>query len=223
MRLKDWAEQQGIHYQTAWKWFRDGKLPVPALQTPSGTILVQPQAPNAVPPPGGGLGLYARVSAHDQRADLDRQVSRLTRWATTARAPVVRVEAEVASGMTGRRAKLRRLLADPAVTTVVVTHRDRLARLNAELVEAVLSAHGRRLVVLDDGEVTDDLIREMVEVLTSFCARRYGRRSARNRALKAVRCAERGVGPAGVGGGARGGGGRGGGWWVAWPPPFLAP
>jgi putative resolvase len=66
-----------------------------------------------------------------------------------------------------------------------------------------LSAHGRRLVVLDDGEVTDDLVRDMVEVLTSFCARLYGRRSARNRAIKAVGCAQRDVGPAafvGVGG-----------------------
>ena len=195
MRLKDWAQQQGVHYQTAWKWFRDGKLPVPALQTVSGTILVQPDAVSA---PAGGLGLYARVSSHDQRADLDRQLARLTRWAATSKAAVVRVEAEVASGMTGRRAKLRRLLADPQVQTVVVTHRDRLARMNAELIEASLAAHGRRLVVLDDGEVTDDLIRDMVEVLTSFCARLYGRRSARNRALKAVRCAQRDVGPASV-------------------------
>jgi putative resolvase len=208
MRLKEWAAQQGIHYQTAWKWFRDGKLPVPALQTPSGTILVQ-SAADAGPPDDGGLGLYARVSSHDQRADLDRQVSRLTQWAAASvSAPVVRVEAEVASGMTGRRPKLRRLLADPAVQTVVVTHRDRLARMNAELVEAALWAHGRRLVVLDDGEVTDDLIRDMVEVLTSFCARLYGRRSARNRALKAVRCAQRDVGPAGLAGAARGDGDR---------------
>jgi putative resolvase len=56
------------------------------------------------------------------------------------------------------------------------------------LVEAALSAHGRRLVVLDSGEVTDDLVRDMVEVLTSFCAR--------NRAIKAVGCAQRDVGPA---------------------------
>jgi putative resolvase len=201
MRLKEWAAQQGIHYQTAWKWFRDGKLPVPALQTPSGTILVQPAA-DAAPSEDGGLGLYARVSSHDQRTDLDRQVSQLGQWAAAASAQVVRVEAEVASGMTGRRAKLRRLLADPAVRTVVVTHRDRLARMNTELVEAALAAHGRRLVVLDDGEVTDDLIRDMVEALTSFCARLYGRRSARNRALKALRCAERDVGPAGLAGAA---------------------
>jgi putative resolvase len=201
MRLKDWAEEQGIHYQTAWKWFRDGKLPVPALQTPSGTILVQP-AGGATPSEDGGLGLYARVSSHDQRTDLDRQVSRLSQWAAAASAPVVRVEAEVAPGTTGRRPKLRRLLADPAVRTVVVTHRDRLARTNAELVEAALAAHGRRLVVLDDGEVTDDLTRDTVDVLTSLCARLYGRASARNRALKAVRCAQRDVGPAGLAGAA---------------------
>jgi putative resolvase len=195
MRLRDWAELQGIHYQTAWKWFRDGKLPVPAVQTPSGTILVQPDIRSSS---AGGLGLYARVTSHDQRADLDRQVARLTQWAATAGLPLVRVEAEVASGMSGRRSKLRRLLADPAVRTVAVTHRDRLARMNAELVEAALAAHGRRLVVLDEGEVTDDLIGDMVEVLTSFCARLYGRRSARNRAEKALRCAQRDVGPAAV-------------------------
>ena len=122
-------------------------MPVPALQTPSGAVLVQ-SAAGASSPDDGGLGLYARVSSHDQRADLDQQVSRLIQWAAAASASArVRVEAEVASGMTGRRAKLRRLLADPAVRTEVVTHRDRLGRMNAELVQAAPSAHGRRLVV----------------------------------------------------------------------------
>jgi putative resolvase len=83
--------------------------------------------------------------------------------------------------MNGSRAKVRRLLADPEVTTVVVEYRDRLGRMNTELVESALSANGRRLVVLDGGEVDDDLVRDMVEVLTSFCAHLYGRRSARNR------------------------------------------
>jgi putative resolvase len=111
--------------------------------------------------------------------------------------PVVRVETEVGSGTSGARSRVRRLLADPTVTIVVVEHRDRLARLKAELVGAALSAHGRRLVVVDDGGVTDDLVRDMVEVLTNFCARLYGRRSARNRALKALRCARSNVGVAG--------------------------
>jgi putative resolvase len=118
----------------------------------------------------GGVGLYARVSWHDQKADLDRQVARLSSWAARAGLAVVRVESEVGSGMNGARAKIRRLVADPKVATVVVEHRDRLGRMNTELVEAALSAHKRRLVVLDDGEVDDDLVRDMVDVLTSLCA-----------------------------------------------------
>jgi putative resolvase len=136
--------------------------------------------------------LYARVSSHDQKADLERQVARLSSWAAQAGHRVVRVEAEVGSGMNGGRPKARRILADPDVTTVVVEHKDRLGRMNTELAEAALSASGRRLVVLDAGEVEDDLVRDMVEVLTSFCARLYGRRSARNRARKALECAEHG-------------------------------
>jgi putative resolvase len=50
-------------------------------------------------------------------------------------------------------------------------------------------------VVLDDSDVTDDLVREMVEVLTWFCAGLYGRRPARNRALKALGCARQDIGP----------------------------
>ena len=53
--------------------------------------------------------------------------------------------------------------------------------------------------MLDDGEVQDDLVRDMVEILTSFCARLYGKASARNRAEKALRCAARDVGPMAVG------------------------
>jgi putative resolvase len=193
VNLAEWARAQGIHVTTAYRWYREGKLPVPARKV-GRLILVSPETAAAASP-RGGAGLYARVSSHDQKADLGRQVARLTAWAEQAGLPVVRVEAEVGSGMNGARAKARRLLADPAATVVVVEHRDRLGRMNTELAEAALSAHGRRLAVLDKGEVTDDLVRDMIEVLTSFCARLYGRRSARNRALKAVGCAQRHIGP----------------------------
>ncbi|MGB3675167.1 MAG: IS607 family transposase [Candidatus Nanopelagicales bacterium] len=199
MNLTEWARAQGVHPQTAYRWFREGTLPVPAVRVNKRTVLVSPDAPGGSMP--AAFGLYARVSSHDQKSDLDRQVARLTNWAASAGGVVVRVESEVGSGMNGSRAKVRRLLADPQVTTVVVEHRDRLGRMNTELVESALAAHGRRLVVLDDGEVDDDLVRDMVEVLTSFCARLYGRRSARNRALKAVGCAQRDIGPQAVVGG----------------------
>ncbi|MFI2242041.1 IS607 family transposase [Streptomyces chrestomyceticus] len=191
MNLTEWAKSQSVHPQTAYRWFREGTLPVPAQRVGPRTILVNVKA-NAAPEAVGGLGLYARVCSRDQKDGLERQVARLTRWAAATGRPVVRVESEIASGMDGARSKAQRLLADPAVTTVVVEHKDRLGRMNVELVEAALAAHGRRLVVLDDGEVEDDLVRDVVEVLTSFCARLYGRRSAKNRARKALQAAEHG-------------------------------
>lgn len=183
-----------MHYQTAWRWFRDGQLPVPAIRTATGTILVE--VPRAATASAGGVAVYARVSSHDQRGDLDRQVARLTEWATGSGMAVDSVVTEVGSGMNGKRRKLARLLSDANVSTIVVEHRDRLARFGVEHLEAALSAQGRRVVVVDDGEVDDDLVRDMTEVLTSFCARLYGRRGARNRAEKALNCAKHDVGPA---------------------------
>ncbi|MBT2477327.1 IS607 family transposase [Streptomyces sp. ISL-94] len=191
MNLKEWAKAQGVHPQTAYRWFREGTLPVPAQRVGPRTILVNMEA-NTTPDVVGGVGLYARVSSHDQKTDLERQVARLSSWAARAGHRVVRVEAEIASGMNGSHSKARRLLADPEVTAVVVEHKDRLGRMNVELVEAALSPTGRRLVVLNDGEGEDDLVRDTVEVLTSFCARLYGHRSAKNRAVKALEAAQHG-------------------------------
>ena len=88
--------------------------------------------------------------------------------------------------MNGERPKLRRVLSDPGAKVIVVEHRDRLARFGVEHLEAALGAQGRRIVVADPGETTDDMVRDMIEVLTSMCVRLYGRRGARNRAMRAV-------------------------------------
>lgn len=174
---------QGVHPQTAYTWVREDRMPVPFRRLPTGTILV-----DVVAAAGDVVGvvLYARVSSHDQRADLDRQVARLTDWAIADGRVVTKVVCEVGSGLNGNRPKLTRILSDPSATVIVVEHRDRLARFGVEHLAAALAASGRRIVIADDGETTDDLVRDMIEVLTSMCARLYGRRGARNRAMRAV-------------------------------------
>jgi putative resolvase len=195
VNLSEWADRVGVSKFTAYRWFREGTLPVPAERV-GRLILVNVDVAKREP---ARTVLYARVSSHDQRSDLDRQVARLTGWATGQGMAVAEVVVEVGSGMNGKRRRLARLLADATATTVVVEHRDRLARFGVEHLEAALSAQGRRIVVVDAGEVDDDLIRDMTEVLTSFCARLYGRRGARNRAVKALGCAKRNAGPATAG------------------------
>jgi putative resolvase len=130
--------------------------------------------------------MYVRVSSHDQRADLEAQSGRVAAWCARNGIHVEDVISEIGSGMNGRRPKLARILRDPDIPTVVVEHRDRLARFGVEHLEAALAANGRRILVADQAETTDDLVRDMIEVLTSMCARLYGRRGARNRAMRAV-------------------------------------
>ena len=181
MKLSEWAKANGISYKTAWRWFKAGKLPVPAEQVPTGTILVKERSE-----PLGKVALYARVSSADQKNDLDGQISRLLTYATEQGWDVGKAVAEIGSGLNGRRPKLMKLLADPKVRVIVVEHRDRLMRFGFEYVESCLSAQGRRIVVMHRTEMKDDLVQDMIEILTFFCARLYGRGSAKNKAKKAL-------------------------------------
>ena len=148
-----------------------------------------------MPPEGGArCVLYASVSSADQRGGLDRQAGRLAEWATQHDCRPDEVVKEIGSGLNGNRRQLRRIIGDPSVGTIIVEHRERLCRFGFEYIEAGLSARGCRILVVDDGdvddgEVEDDLVRDATEVMTSLCARLYGKRSARRRAERAVAAA----------------------------------
>ncbi|MFD1535935.1 IS607 family transposase [Nonomuraea guangzhouensis] len=195
MKLSEWARRNGVHYQTAWQWARDGKMPVPVVKTATGRYMVLDRTAEVT----GRTVAYCRVSGTDQLAELDRQAARVVSAATGMGLTVTEVVGEVGSGMDGDRPKLARLLRDASVGVIVVERRDRLARFGLEQLSAALEATGRRIVVIDDTEggegavpgarVDDELLRDMAEVLTSLCARLYGRRSAARRARAALRAA----------------------------------
>jgi predicted site-specific integrase-resolvase len=199
MNLREWAEAQHIHPQTAYRWCREGRLPVPA-QRVGGLIVVGDLTERAFAQ-RGKTAIYARVSSADQKTDLDRQVSRVTTWATSNGYSIDSVVGEVGSALNGKRAELLSMLGDPDATTIIVEHRDRFARFGAEYVACALDAEDRRMVIVDDPEVDDDLVEDMGELMGSLCARLYGRRSAGRRAAKAI-CAV--TVDAGVGGGSDG-------------------
>ncbi|MEU0555661.1 IS607 family transposase [Dactylosporangium sp. NPDC006015] len=187
MNLKEWAAATGISYATARRRYETGTLPVPAYRLGRLIMIGEPLTGSAST--SGQTVVYARVSSADRKSDLDRQVARVTTWATGQHLAVDRVVTEVGSALNGHRKRFLALLYDPQVSTIVVEHRDRFARFGAEYVEAALSAQGRRLLVVDPAEVDDDLVRDVTEILTSLCARLYGRRAAANRARRAVEAA----------------------------------
>jgi predicted site-specific integrase-resolvase len=186
MNLAAWAERNGVARVTAYRWFRAGLLPVLAQRVGRLILVDEPTGKAGV---CGRTAVYARVSSADQKADLDRQVARVTAWATTQQIPVDKVVTEVGSALNGHRRKFLALLRDRSVGRIVVEHRDRFCRFGSEYVQAALAAQGRELVVVDSSEVDDDLVRDMTEILTSMCARLYGKRAAANRAKRGVAAA----------------------------------
>lgn len=149
---------------------------------PSGTIIVYPEPSQE----NARAHIYARVSSADQKEDLARQVSRLKDYAAAKGLIVVDVADEIGSGLNGRRKKLVRILSDPSVGTILVEHRDRLARFGVEYIEAALLSQGRSIIVADETEETADIWADFIDLVTSMCARIYGKRGARNRARKAL-------------------------------------
>ena len=195
IRLTDWGRQYGLDPQSTWRMLNEGRLPAHLRVERIGRlwyVILSDEAPALLT-----VG-YARVSSHEQKPQLEPQqkpqlepqANRLWAYAGQNGIALDRVVSEVASGLNDRRPKLRRLLADPKVGTILVEHRDRLARFGVGMVDAMLQARGGRLLVIEDNEVDDDLVRDMTEILTCFCARLYGRRSAANRARRALSIAQ---------------------------------
>jgi putative resolvase len=92
VKLAEWARKNGVHPQTAYRWVREGKMPVPVRRLDSGTIWVD-AAPSTAAAEGRTVA-YARVSSRDQLADLDRQVARLAQWGTESGHTVARWSAK---------------------------------------------------------------------------------------------------------------------------------
>ena len=187
MRLSDWGRQFGRAPRVSWQMLQDGKLP-DDLEVKRVGRLFYVRERSSVDVVVRTV-LYARVSSSDQSDDLVRQAERLQRFARQQGWAVDEVVMETASGLNGKRRKLLRVLESVGGVRLVVEHRDRLARFGFEMVEAAVRGGGGEVVVTDDGELDDDLVRDVTEVLTSMCARLYGRRSAARRAERALEAA----------------------------------
>jgi putative resolvase len=181
MKLADWARKNGLDYKTAYRLYRSGQFPRPTEQLPTGTILV-----HEIPAITNNAALYARVSSSDQKTDLNRQLQRLRDYASAKGLHVVQEVYEIGSGLDGSRKKLIKLLENPSISIIVVEHRDRLARFGSDYTISALKAANRTVEIVNETECKDDLVQDMIDVLTSFCARLYGKRSARSRAERAL-------------------------------------
>jgi len=174
MKLSKWARQQGVHYQTAWNWFRAGQIPG-AYKVATGSIFVPDAEPAAVP----RVVIYARVSNRERKDSLASQAERCSTFAVARGLAVAQVYKEVASGMNDTRREFWRML-DSQPTCIVVENRDRLTRFGFVYLEKLLARSGCEILVATPvTHDNEDLLRDLTSVIYSFCARLYGKRRAK--------------------------------------------
>jgi putative resolvase len=186
LKLSDYAEELGISYQTAWKHFKAGKIPYPTRKLPSGTIIVDyhQKSTEALK---GNAAIYARVSSAENKDNLERQAQRLVNYATARGYKIQYVVKEVGSGLNDNRKKLALLLNKADYDILIVEHRDRLARFGTNYLDLLLKRCNITLDIVNQVEdKKDDLMTDLVAIITSFSARLYGQRRGKRKTEKII-------------------------------------
>lgn len=132
---------------------------------------------------------YARVSSHDQKEDLQRQVTLLETFCVV-NGWTYEVLQDLGSGLNYNKRGLQQLIkriCSGTVGRLVLTNKDRLLRFGSELIFSLCEAYNTEVVIINQGEqplrYEEELAQDVLEIITVFSARLYGSRSHKNRKL----------------------------------------
>jgi len=181
MKLSAYAKKLGITYRTAWHYFKAGKLD--AYQTHTGTVIVRDEAIRA----DMKVAVYCRVSSSENKSNLETQKKRLLDYCAARGYKVSKVVAEVGSGINDTRKQWLSLLQDRAIGLIVVEHKDRFTRFGFTGYKTLLNNEGRDIEVVNEAENgQEDLLQDLVSIITSFCVRLYGQRRGKRKTEKII-------------------------------------
>ena len=180
--IGEMAKRMGVAVVTLRRWDREGKLK-PTSRTLGGhrrygTVPETPGCDRTI--------LYARVSCHDQKQDLDRQKIRLFEYASRQGWANTEVISDLGSGLNFRKRgllKLLDLILNRRCSRLVLENKDRLLRFGADLIFRLCAAQGIEVVVVEDQPLSFEasLARDVLEIITVFSSRLYGARSSGRR------------------------------------------
>lgn len=178
VKLREACERTGLHPHTLRKYADTGVIP--SIRTPYGQRLFDIDSFVGDQHPAHTI-VYARVSSRKQQDDLERQIAYLK-----AKEPHAEVISDIASGLNFKRKGLRAILERSLrgdKLTVVVAHRDRLARFGFDLIQWLIERNGGQIVVLSKSahaSPTDELLQDLLAILSVFAARMHGLRQYRD-------------------------------------------
>lgn len=168
IKLSTWAKDNGYSYRGAYRLFNNNLIPN-AFKNDVGSIMIDNTQPTTIK-----TVIYARVSSSKQKDDLDRQAERLSHFTIKNGWVIDTVVKEVASGLNDKRPKLQAILNTTDKIRLIVEHKDRLTRFGFNYIETLLN--GEIVVVNRADSDKEDLMQDLISVITSMVARYYGNR-----------------------------------------------
>ena len=177
MKLSQYAKLKNRCYRTMWNKFHDGLLPN-AYADSKGSIYIRLEEEKKIE----YVAIYARVSSNDQKNDLTRQIERLSDFTIKNGYSVNKIYKEIASGMNDNRKILNKILTNQDNKVIIIENKDRLTRFGFNYIKNLLELQDRFIEVMNETSSQDeDLMKDLISIITSFCCRLYGMRRGLNK------------------------------------------
>jgi putative resolvase len=135
---------------------------------------------------------YCRCSTKKQEENLERQVGRVLEYCAK-RGWQVELFKDIGSGLNERRRNFKKLMdraANPDVARIVVEYTDRLTRFGWDTFRSYCQRQNVDVIVIEsraNKEFEQELVEDMIALITSYSARLYGRRGGRKPKAKVVK------------------------------------
>ncbi len=176
--LGRWAKRCGISYRTAWRWFRDDKLPeaVTGEQMPTGTILIRDGRMPAGAKKDKEAVIYARINARQEQSAMLEQIQMCRSFCRARGWIVTKIVREVAPGVGSQRTKLARLI-EQGIPRLIIATPSVLSRFDFRLYEALWQRIPSELIVVDRSEEIagrGGALEDLTDAINIICHRHYG-------------------------------------------------
>ena len=186
---KETSEKLGVHFQTLRNWEKEGKIE--CIRSPggkrfydlSGFLKKYDDNSNNVLNESKTEILkrnicYCRVSSNSQKIELENQIKYLK-----MKYPNYELLSDIGSGINFNRPNFKKILnygIKNEINTLVIAYKDRLCRISYDLIENILKEYSNCTIIIENEEEKspeEELVDDMLQIITVFSSRLYGIRS----------------------------------------------
>ena len=186
LSIGKFAKSLGVSIQTLRNWDKEGKLK-PTYVTENGYRYYSEDLLNKfrniknVNKIKKKNILYARVSAKDQKDDLNRQIDNLKQYAYS-KGYSFEIITDIGSGINYKKEgllKMINLVKCGEVDRIIVLYKDRLIRFGYDLIEYICKLNDTKIEIVDNSTISkeQELTEDLIQIITVFANRLYGARS----------------------------------------------